>query len=63
MVFPFFYVKNRPTPRDLHCRETQSERPAGNMQLRELNVALLYSWAYYMVLKWIEKAYNRPPTH
>ena len=26
------------------------------MQLHELNVPLLYSWAYYTTLKWIEKA-------
>ena len=27
--------------------ETGSETPAGNMQLQELNIALLYLWVYY----------------
>ena len=44
-------IYNRPTPRDLYYNEPGSEMPAGNLQLLELNIALLYSWDYYMTLR------------
>ena len=62
---PFFYGcellgMSRDIPDLLHViciyRDTGSETPVGNMRLCELNVTLLYSWVYYMTLKWIEKA-------
>ena len=44
-------IFNRPAPCDLYYRETGSVIPVGHMQLCELNVALLYSWAYCMTLE------------
>ena len=43
--------------------ETGSVTPVGNTQLHGLNVALLYSWVYYMMLKWIEKDTNISAIH
>ena len=34
----------RPTARDLYYRQTGSAIPARNIQLRELNITMLYSY-------------------
>ena len=56
-----YVIYNRPTPRDLYYNEPGSEMPAGNLQLLELNIALLYSWDYYMTLR--EGIYTRRYKH